>query len=350
MGKFWLQDIDTVLQPGVGNGIPGIEEVSGWMTRSRSSGGLDSINGILDHHTASPPSWDWARDIEYIAFTNPYRPSPISQLYVGRTGWVAIIAAGAANHGGRGGAYKPGGPTYVQIDKANQTLIGKEMGNSGTGEQWPWEQIESSITIDALICLAEGWDPGHVFAHKEYCGPGTSTPGRKIDPFGPWENHPSGFWVPGSSWGSGQSNINYYRSLVQRKMNELSQELNSMKGFIERPAGLQPRILDTRGPTPETRDSYKLNGGHESTNMVPGGAGKSHAIANLTIAYPEGHGYVTVWASGPRPESSVINYRQHVTIANEITIPLAADGTFKIWSSARTHVVVDLVGYYKEID
>lgn len=348
MGAFWVQDLDTVLLSGVGKGIPIIVPIQGWETRSRSSGGLDSINGTLKHHTASPESWDWARDVEYLAFTNPYAPSPVSQLYISRNGKVAIIAAGAANHGGAGGAYKPGGPTYVTVNRANQTLIGQEMGNNGIGEQWPWRQIEASITVDALICLAEKWGPGHVFAHKEYCGPGTTTPGRKIDPFGPWEDHPTNRWPKGSTWGGQQGNIDFYRDLVGKKMYELSQEINVMQGFVPRPPEIPPRIVDTRGPDPH-RDAYKLNANQQATVNVPGGAGKSFAIVNITVTEGEGPGFITAWAGGSVPNESKINWGAHTTIANEVTVPLNHDGTFQLVSIARVHLIVDLVGYYQKM-
>ena len=345
MGQFWLHDLDKVLEPGVGNGIVKLETLDGWEFRSRSSGGLDSINGILDHHTVSPESWDWDKDIQYIGLTNPNRPSPISQLYTSRRGWTCIIAAGAANHGGKGGAYEPGGPKYVDVNRANQQLIGKEMGNDGVGEQWPWEQIYASLTVDALICIHERWGPGHVFGHKEYCGPGTTQPGRKVDPFGPWENHPQGYWPDGSSWGAGQGNLDHYRLLVAKRMMELSQEVNVMEAFVGRSSSQVPRILDTRGGN----DAFKLNARTTATVNVPGGAGKTRAVVNLTVTAPEGPGYLTAWDSGNYPESSVINFANGQTIANEVTIPLAADGTFKIWSPVRTHVIVDLVGYYKKL-
>lgn len=348
MGQFWLHDIDDILRQGVGRGIVGIEEVSGWPMRSRASGGLDSINGLLKHHTASPESWDWDRDIEYIAFTNPFKPSPVSQLYHGRSGKIAIVAAGAANHGGKGGAYKPGGPLYVQVDRANQTLIGDEMGNNGIGEQWPWEQIMASITSDALICLAEQWGPGHVFAHKEYCGPGTTEAGRKIDPWGPWENHPQRFWPDGSSWGDRQGNIDFYRALVAVKMAELSQEINLMFGFVPRPAAQPPRVFDTRGPT-NNFDGYKLGAGTNMAIQLPGAAGKGFAVVNLTSVHSEGPGFFTVWNAGDVPTSSALNWAAGQTIANEITVPLAPDGSFRIYTPVRTHVVVDLVGFYQSM-
>jgi hypothetical protein len=348
MGQFWLHDIDLILRQGVGRGIEEVVEVHGWMTRSRGSGGFDSLNGDLKHHTASGPSWDWEKDIQYLAFTNPYTPSPISNLYHGREGRIAIIAAGASNHGGLGGAYKPGGPTYVDVNRANQTLIGNEMGNNGIGEQWPWKQIMASITADALICLAERWGSGRVFAHKEYCGPGTTQPGRKIDPFGPWENHPQRFWPDGSSWGPGQGDISAYRTLVDRKMVELSQEINIMNGFVLRPDNIPPRILDTRGPA-DNFDAYKVKAGTTFTVPVPGGAGKTCAIVNLASVHTEGQGFLTAWASGDKPNSSEMNPVPTSAVANEVTIPLAADGSFKLFSNVRTHIFIDLKGYYQPL-
>lgn len=349
MGKFWLHDINDILRKGIGKGIVDVIEIPGWELRSRPTGGFDSINGMLKHHTASPESWDWDRDLDYLVHTNPFAPSPIANIYHGRSGKIAIIAAGASNHGGKGGAYKPGGPTYVAVDKANTTLIGNEMGNAGTGEQWTWQQIEASITVDALICLAEKWGPGNVFAHKEYCGPGTTTPGRKIDPFGPWENHPNNFWAPGSSWGGGQSNIDYYRSLVAKKMAALSQEVNLMFAFSPKPDLVPSRIFDTRGPVGPNRDAFKLPAGQSATVNVPGGAGKGYAIVNLTATEGDGDGYFTCWAEGPMPISSALNWYRGQNIANEITVPLAADGSFKVYSPSRVHVIVDLVGYYQKI-
>lgn len=345
VGQFWLHDIDTVLHEGIGKGIPTITTIHGWETRSRSSGGLDSINGVLDHHTSSSEASDWDNDIEYIAFGNPYAPSPISQLYLGRTGAVAIIAAGAANHGGAGGSYIPGGEMFVSVNGANRQLIGKEMGNNGVGEQWPWEQIMSSITVDALICLAEKFGPSRVFAHKEYCGPGTTTPGRKPDPFGPWENHPNKYWNDGSSWGPTQGNIGYYRTLVGKRMFELSQEINLMHGFVPKSETQKARILDTRGGG----DIYKVKPMSSIPVNIPGGVGKSHVIVNVTITEPEDVGFMILWAGGEVPTESKINWVKGQTIANEVTIPLAADGTVRMWSRARTHVIFDLVGYYQKM-
>ncbi|MET0786491.1 MAG: N-acetylmuramoyl-L-alanine amidase [Paenisporosarcina sp.] len=347
MGNHWLHNMPDILRQGVGKGITGLELVDNWETRARGSGGLDRINGLLNHHTASPASWDWYKDIEYIAYTNPYSPSPIAQLYHGRDGRVAIIAAGAANHGGSGGPYKPGGPTYVGVNRANYDLIGNEMGNNGTGEPWPWPQIMAAITTNALICLAYNWSSSFVFAHKEYCGPGTTTPGRKVDPFGPWENHPWGYWPAGSSWGPQQGSIDLFRSLVTVKMGELSQESPSMNAFVPRADEIAPRIMETRGTPGPHYDQFKMNAEYVAKIPVPNGPGKSFAIVNITATEPETAGFFTAWGDGPRPKASCVNYAPGQTVANEVTVELAPDGTIQVYTSARTHLVIDLVGYYQ---
>lgn len=347
MGQFWLHDLDLILAPGVGNGIVELVPVHGHETRSNKNGGLTSINGILKHHTASPATWNWDKDIQYLAFTNQYAPSPICQIYHDRTGRVAIVADGQANHGGLGGAYKPGGPLYVSVDQANQVLIGNEMGNAGTGEVWPWKQIVASITTDALICRAERFDSGHVFAHKEYCGPGTTQPGRKIDPFGPWENHPQQYWPDGTSWGAMQGNIDIYRSLLAKKIAELSQEVNVVEGFVARAADINPRILDSRGPA-DNFDAYKMKAGQTITVPVAGAAGKSRVVVNLVAVHADAPGVFTAWATGsPKPLSSELNYPASQAIANEVTIEVGSDGSFQLFTNTRTHVVIDLKGYFQ---
>lgn len=225
MGSIWLHDLDEVLAPAVGDGIVDLILEPGWETASRGSGGLDSFDGWLWHHTVSGPASDGRNDVNYIRYYNPFAPSPICQLYLPRTGVAWITAAGACNHGGRGGPWRPGDSTpIVRRDMANRTLGGTEMANWGDGkEAWPWRQIRAAIECAARISIAEGWtEIKHHLAHKEYCGPGTSQAGRKIDPLGPWENHPDGLWPNNSSWGASQGEISLFRTLVAQRIAELS--------------------------------------------------------------------------------------------------------------------------------
>jgi hypothetical protein len=131
-------------------------------------------------------------------------------------------------------------------------------------------------------------------------------------------------------------------------MVELSQEINIMNGFVLRPDNIPPRILDTRGPA-DNFDAYKVKAGTTFTVPVPGGAGKTCAIVNLASVHTEGQGFLTAWASGDKPNSSEMNPVPTSAVANEVTIPLAADGSFKLFSNVRTHIFIDLKGYYQPL-
>lgn len=119
-----------------------------------------------------------------------------------------------------------------------------------------------------------------------------------------------------------------------------------MNAFVLRPEHIPPRILDTRGPA-DNFDAYKVKAGAEFVVPVPGGAGKTCAIVNLASVHSEGQGFLTAWPSGGRPTSSEMNPVPTSAVANEVTIPLAPDGSFRLFSSVRTHIFIDLKGYYQ---
>ena len=138
--------------------------------------------------------------------------------------------------------------------------------------------------------------------------------------------------------------------IIRTRVRELTnQKEDIMLGFIERPDQTPPRVLDTRGPAGPNRDQYKLGAGNEATVRPSGAAGRKLVKVNLTATEPEAPGFFTVWSGGNRPTSSALNWSAGQTIANEVTIPVAADGSFRIWSPARVHVIVDLVGYFDDI-
>jgi len=201
MGSIWLPNAKDIA---VATGFP-VVEMSGWQTRSNSHGGFDQLQGITVHHTASGKSSDGAGDASYIATGSD--SAPISNYYISRNGTIYVIAAGSCNHGGKGGPYSTPLGTIPQ-DKVNFRAISIEIGNTGTGEVWPNDQINSSAQLCAKLMNAFGWTNANVvFAHKEWCGPGTSTPGRKIDPFGPWAS--------GKDWGLQQGTIDVFRNVVE---------------------------------------------------------------------------------------------------------------------------------------
>lgn len=77
---------------------------------------------------------------------------------------------------------------------------------------------------------------------------------------------------------------------------------------------------------------------------VPMGA--QAVVANVTAVAAENTGFVTAHPclSAP-PNASSLNFTAGVNIANEVIIPLAGTGEICLFTSASTHLLVDVVGY-----
>lgn len=236
MGDIWLHDLPAIARRA---GLD-VVEAPGWRDRGRSTGGLDALVGWMWHHTASPVSWDGTRDATYIATGAPARP--ISQTYIPRTGVLHILAAGACNHGGRGGPVAG----WLPQDRANTMVGATEMGNAGTGEPWPQVQIDASVAFAAELSLWFGFGVDRHIGHKEYCGPFSSTPGRKIDPYGPW--------MGGGSWGpmQGSDPLGPWRALITHRLAPIEptppQEADDMQRELIR-ASNSNAVFDTDGHT-----------------------------------------------------------------------------------------------------
>src|SRR5262249_40376672 len=118
------------------------------------------------------------------------------------------------------------------------------------------------------------------------------------------------------------------------------------------------RLFDTRAPIPGFPACEFLNspraGGQELERQaritcdgitIPAGA--QAIVGNATVVGPAGSGYVTIWASGqPRPPASNQNYETGQIVPNGFTTGLDADGKFRVFSSATTHLIVDITGYF----
>ena len=72
MGGRWLHDLPDVL------GHLGAEFYGGWENRARSSGGYDTLRGIVIHHTASNTSPE--SDMRYMWETAD--DGPIGAIYL----------------------------------------------------------------------------------------------------------------------------------------------------------------------------------------------------------------------------------------------------------------------------
>ena len=69
-------------------------------------------------------------------------------------------------------------------------------------------------------------------------------------------------------------------------------------------------------------------------------------VANVTAVQASDVGFVTAFdCSTPRPLASSLNYTAGVNLGNEVVISLNGDGRACLFSSASTHLTVDVVGY-----
>lgn len=190
----WLDDLDVALASG---GVEYLEVpfssadptgAASWRTRGRpaSTGQWDAA-GVLCHHTASPAGTTPATDLRVILAGNAEAPGPIAQLYIGRDAVLYLIAAGRANHGGKG--RRPGVDVGGCADM-NAALVGIEVGNNGTGE--PWSDAVTDVYASTVAALCEWylWPTTAVYLHAT-TGPPNGGCNSKIDPAGPWQREPS---------------------------------------------------------------------------------------------------------------------------------------------------------------
>ena len=100
--------------------------------------------------------------------------------------------------------------------------------------------------------------------------------------------------------------------------------------------------IDQRTGKQPAESSYTL--GIEGRVGVPASA--TAVIVNVTAVQPEANGFVTVHPClADPPLASALNYVDGVNGPNEIVATLSATGEICLFTSERTHLLVDLVGY-----
>ncbi|MBI5090023.1 MAG: hypothetical protein HZB15_14465 [Actinobacteria bacterium] len=115
------------------------------------------------------------------------------------------------------------------------------------------------------------------------------------------------------------------------------------------------RLADTRQGSP-TVDGAGAGGGPvaagstlEVAVLGRGGvpAGAPAVALNVTAAEPQGSGFVTVYpCGGPRPLASNLNVTAGAVVPNAVMAKVGQGGTVCVYTSATTHLVVDVDGYF----
>lgn len=141
----------------------------GWETRG--AGDVATVQGILCHHTAGPKNGNMP-SLGTLVKGRPDLPGPLAQLGLGRDGTYYVIAAGRANHAGKG--------SWQGVENGNASFIGIEAENTGRANDQPWPeaQVEAYQRGVAALLGHLGLSALACAGHKEYALPR----GRKPDP------------------------------------------------------------------------------------------------------------------------------------------------------------------------
>lgn len=110
------------------------------------------------------------------------------------------------------------------------------------------------------------------------------------------------------------------------------------------------RVLDTS--TGVGVAAAKVAAGGEVSVPLAGRAGLPTSgvgtvLLNLTVTAPSSSGYTTTYASGTtRPITRSSSFSTGATIATQVAAKVGSDGRARIYTSASTHLAVDVVGWY----
>jgi hypothetical protein len=82
---------------------------------------------------------------------------------------------------------------------------------------------------------------------------------------------------------------------------------------------------------------------------VPNSSTVSAVVLNVTVDQPAGSGWITVFPTGTTlPLASNLNYVAGQVVPNLVVATVGSDGRINIFASERTHVIVDVVGWYSD--
>ncbi|WP_157623812.1 hypothetical protein [Streptacidiphilus jeojiense] len=111
---------------------------------------------------------------------------------------------------------------------------------------------------------------------------------------------------------------------------------------------IQDRLLDTRQSN--TVHTGPLSAGQTITLPVDGDQPTTYAALRVTATAPTTGGYLTVYSGdAARPTISTVNFAAGQTVSNLVIVPVASDGSIKVYNSTgKTQVLVDLVGSFTD--
>lgn len=146
-----------------------VAEVDGWALRGRAE--MGSVAGVMVHHTVGPRVGNMP-SLKVLVQGRADLPGPLCHLGLGRDGTWYVVAAGRANHAGRG---QHGG-----VKDGNSRFIGIECENTGRHDDLPWPEVQMDALRRGCAALLRhsGRSAAWCVGHKEFALPA----GRKPDP------------------------------------------------------------------------------------------------------------------------------------------------------------------------
>lgn len=151
-----------------------IIETAGWKLRGYAGQGMEGVEGVLWHHTATAEAAytrSNAPTLNILINGHSFLPGPLCQLGLARDGSVYVVAAGLCNHAGTGSA------SGLYRNVGNSYFIGIEMESSGVRDDWTEAQRRVMPHLGAALERGYGKGKGFIqIGHKEYSDQG------KIDP------------------------------------------------------------------------------------------------------------------------------------------------------------------------
>ncbi len=157
---FQLTWLPTVLR----NAGLKVAEVDGWVSRGRGPM-ASTVEGVVCHHTAGPdPRHGNMPSLRLVRDGRSDLAGPLAQLGLGRDGTFYVIAAGRANHAGRGSwKGKSGNSRFIGIEAEN---TGHATGSRA--EPWPAVQLDAYKRGVAAILTKLGRGSEWCCGHKEW--------------------------------------------------------------------------------------------------------------------------------------------------------------------------------------
>jgi N-acetylmuramoyl-L-alanine amidase/Putative peptidoglycan binding domain len=156
-----------------------VAEVDGWKTRG--FGNVWPILGVVCHHTGTPnpkklnfpTKTGLTKGVTQTRAdgTTFFLEGPLCQLALGRDGTFYIVAAGRANHAGKG-------KWIGEDNNGNASYIGIEAENDGTASDFPWPEVQMDAYRRGVAAILR-----HLkLTANACCGHREYAPKRKDDP------------------------------------------------------------------------------------------------------------------------------------------------------------------------